>query len=165
MEMNPNILSLISDAAKTKVQDPEPVQTFHPHILLAHWEIHVRKRQWPSACNTAQALIAALPAEAIGWIYRSFAMQQMGRVHEAREGLLPATRRFPNDWRIAYNLASYASQLGDRASAWNWLDRAIELGDADAVKSAALDDPSFRPLWRALGAPPLADSNSAPQPQ
>lgn len=125
-------------------------QAFHPHLLLVQWEIHVRKREWTAACNTAQALIAALPKEPIGWIYRAFTLQQLGRVQEARDVLLAAARRFPADWRIAFNLASYASQLGDRAGAWNWLDRAAELGDTETVKALALGDPGFQALQPAL---------------
>src|SRR5207248_7394277 len=99
-----------------------------------------------AASNTALALITAMPAEPIGWIYRSFALQQLGRLSEALENLLCAARRFPNDWRIPFNLATYASELGDRAGAWNWLDRAIELGDPETVKSLACKNPNFQSL-------------------
>jgi tetratricopeptide (TPR) repeat protein len=124
---------------------------FHPNILLVHWETHTRNRNWTAANNTALGIMNAMPAEPIGWIYRSFALCQLGRIAEAHENLLDAARRFPNDWRIPYNLASYTSKLGDRAGAWNWLDRAIELGDADAIKSLALEDPIFRSFWQELG--------------
>ncbi len=123
----------------------------HPNLLLVQWEIHFRNGHWLSACEIAEALVAALPGEPIGWVYRSFALHKLGRVHEARQHLLAAARRFPADWRIAYNLACYACQLGDIAGAWNWLDRAIQLGDADAVKSLALDEAAFHPLWQRTG--------------
>jgi len=123
----------------------------HPNLLLVKWEIHFRNRQWHSACEVAQALIDAMPNEPIGFIYRSFALQKIGRVQEARKHLLTAARLFPTDWRIAYNLACYTCELGDIAGTWNWLDRAIELGDSDAVKSLALDEIALRPLWQWIG--------------
>ena len=132
--------------------DQDSPITVHPHVLLVEWEIHTRAGQWHAACAVAEALIAALPKEPIGWIYHSFALQQLGRLREARMHLLAAARIFPTDWRIAYNLACYTCQLGDRAGAWNWLDESIQLGDADVIKSLALNEPSFKPLWEAAHA-------------
>jgi len=140
-----------------EMTEPEPAPAvswgFHPHVLLAHWELYSRAQQWRPALATSQALIEAWPDEPIGWIYQSFALHQLGYIHEAYRKLLPGARKFPNDWRIAYNLACYACQLGDKAGAWNWLDTAIETGDADIIKSSVLDDPNFKPLWAKLGQP------------
>ena len=113
--------------------------------------MHNRSGQWEAALAVAESLVELLPAEPIGWIYRSFALQQLGRLGEAAALLLTGAKRFPNDWRIAYNLGCYLSQLGDRAGAWNWLDRAIELGGEVEVQSIALDDPHFKPLWEKAG--------------
>ena len=123
----------------------------HPTQLLVHWEIYVRTGQWLAAYAVAQSLVLTLPHEPIGWIYRSFALAKLGRVREARQVLLPGARKFPQDWRIAYNLACYNCQLGDVAGAWNWLDHAIALGDVDSIKSQALDDAGLKPLWARLG--------------
>ena len=140
----PEADALTTSSSAPRAQELPPV--FHPNVLLVHWETHLRRGQWSAASNTALALIAAMPGEPIGWIYRSFALQQLGLVREALENLLTAARRFPSDWRIAFNLATYASQLGDRAGAWNWLDRAIELGDPETVKALALESPNLQPI-------------------
>jgi tetratricopeptide (TPR) repeat protein len=117
-------------------------------MLLVKWEMAARARNWASAMAIAKALIVTLPDEAVGWIYHGFAEQQMGLVAEARQTLLAAARKFPNDCRIAYNLACYAAQLGDIAGAWNWLDRALEIGDAAVIQSRAAEEPSLKPLWQ-----------------
>ena len=130
----------------------DPQWGFHPHVLLAHWESYSRTKHWKGAYAISLALVFALPDEPIGWIYRAFALKQLGRVNEAVTALLPAARKFPTDWRIPYNLACYVCQSGDVAGAWNWLDRAIELGDANAIRCAALDDLNLKPLWEKLGA-------------
>ena len=122
----------------------------HPHVLLAHWEIYFRADDWAAARVIAEALIVHLPDEPIGWIYRSFALQQMKRTEEAKNSLIPAARKFSEDWRVAYNLACYSSQLGDVAGAWNWLDRAIEIGDVEQIKVEALSEPALERLLATL---------------
>jgi tetratricopeptide (TPR) repeat protein len=122
----------------------------HPHVLLAHWEIYFRADDWEAARVIAEALIVHLPDEPIGWIYRSFALQQMKRIEEAKNTLMPAARRFSEDWRIAYNLACYSAQLGDVPGAWNWLDRAIEIGDVEQIKVEALAEPALERLLATL---------------
>jgi predicted Zn-dependent protease len=122
----------------------------HPHVLLVHWEIYFRAGDWEAARAVAEALVVHLPDEPIGWIYRSFALKQLKRTEEAKDNLIPAARRFSEDWRIAYNLACYCSQLGDVAGAWNWLDRAIEIGDVEQIKIEALAEPALEPLLSRL---------------
>jgi tetratricopeptide (TPR) repeat protein len=157
--MNETPRACHSTAPNTPQSGPALPYASHPHLLLVRWEVCRRREDWVAACNTAQALILALPREPLGWLYRSFALQQQGRVAEAQENLLAAARRFPTDWRIAFNLACYACQLGDRAGAWNWLDRAAELGDAENIKRLALEQPVFQPLWQSLGAEPTFPSH------
>lgn len=123
----------------------------HSKTLLVHWELYSRTHQWKSALTISEGLIESMPEEPIGWLYRGFALKQLGRTREALNGLVQASKRFPKDWRIAYNAACCASRLGDIAGTWNWLDLAVEVGDADVVKSAALDDPNLRSLWSRIG--------------
>jgi Flp pilus assembly protein TadD len=134
-----------------------PRTALHPNVLLVRWEIALRACDWSSAVAIAKALIAAMPAEPIGWIYHAFAQQQLGQLHEARQCLLAAARKFPTDWRLAYNLACYTAQLGDVAGAWNWLENAFELGDAAIIKSLAAEEESLMPLWEKAGLKPETD--------
>ena len=118
----------------------------HPSTLLVRWEIASRSRDWPAAITLAKALMITLPDEPVGWIYQALAQHGMGQVEEARETLLTAAREFPNDWQVAYNLACYSAELGDVAGAQNWLDRAIEVGDAAIVRCCAANEWSLRSL-------------------
>ena len=128
----------------------------HPHVLLVHWEIQTRAGQWQSACAVARALIAALPAEPIGWIYHSFALGKLGHLEEARTHLFAAARKFPSDWRIAYNLACLTCQRGDLAAAWNWFEESIRLGDAGTIQTLASSEPSLQALGDKARAEALA---------
>src|SRR5258706_431810 len=112
--------ALVTTVERSNQRVSPPV--LHPNFLLVQWEIQSRNDQWQAALNIAEAIVAALPGEPIGFIYRSFALHKLGRIDEARQQLLLGARRFPADWRIAYNLACYAGQLGDSAGALNWLD-------------------------------------------
>jgi Flp pilus assembly protein TadD len=134
---------------------PAPARrpALHPNVLLVRWELAVRAADWSSALALAKALIAALPAEPIGWLYHALAQQQVRQLPEARETLLAAARKFPTDWRIAYNLACCAAQWGDVAGAWNWLERAVELGDAAVIRSLAAEEPSLKQLWERSALP------------
>ena len=126
---------------------------FHPNVLLVRWEMATRARDWTAAIAIAKGLIAVLPTEPIGWIYHGFAQQQMRQLQEARQTLFVAARKFPNDWRIAYNLACYTAEVGDLAGAQNWLDRALEVGDPAVIEACAAKERSLKALL-ARKAPP-----------
>ena len=156
---------MIKDAAIPSEKSTAPAKaaqtarpSFHPNELLVRWEIAVRARDWSSAGAIAKALIVAQPAEPIGWIYHAFAQQQSGLIQEARQSLLTAAKRFPNDWRIVYNLACYTAQLGDLTGAWNWVKRAFELGGAAVISPWP---PKNRPSSRSGDVPMCVRMNSA----
>lgn len=120
---------------------------FHPLVLLTHWEIHCLAQQWGFAHVIAHSLVLLFPEEPVGWINSSYALHQMSRTREAWAMLVPAAEVFPNNSVIAYNLACYACQLGEVVVALQWLSKAVKLGDAAKIKSAAMKDPDLKPLW------------------
>lgn len=152
---NSNAATTVLEPRRTPPSQASP-GAVHPHVLLVHWEIQTRAGQWQSACAVARALIAALPEEPIGWIYHSFALCQLGQLEEARTHLLAAARKFPSDWRVAYNLACLTGQRGDLAAAWNWLDESIRLGDAEIIRSLASSETRLKTLGEKAGARSLA---------
>ena len=124
---------------------------FHPLALLVRWEIYAMANHWEFAHTIAQGIVAIAPSEPIGWINRSFALHKLHRTPEAWIKLLPAAKKFPSEPFIAYNLACYACQIGYTKEAWNWLDKALAIGQAEEIKSQALDDPDLQPLWSEIG--------------
>ena len=68
---------------------------------------------------------------------------------EAWHSLLPAAQKFAKNPTIAYNLACYACQLGRLGEARHWFQRAVELGDAQKVRSLGQQDPDLKPLYAA----------------
>lgn len=122
---------------------------FHPQVLLVRWEIYAREGHWEFAHTIAHGLVALAPDEPVGWVNRSFALHQMKRTVEAWHSLLPAAQKFPKNPTIAYNLACYACQLGRLGEARHWFQRALNLGDAEKVKSLGRKDPDLKPLYAA----------------
>ena len=82
---------------------------------------------------------------------RSFCLHELKRTEEARDNLLRAVDKFPEDPIMRYNLACHECQSGRLEQARNWLGKAFELGDARKLKLMALDDPDLEPLWRDIG--------------
>jgi len=101
--------------------------------------------------DIGEALVKIDPEFAFGWLRRSFALHKLNRTTEAAELLLPSLDRFPRNWLIRYNLACYACRLGDSKATWNWLDQAFKVGDADDIKSKALEDPDLERFWNEIG--------------
>ena len=58
-----------------------------------------------------------------------------------------ASKLFPTEWAIQYNLACYCAQLGQLDAAQEYLGKSYELGDAKQIKLMALDDEDLKPLW------------------
>jgi len=65
--------------------------------------------------------------------------------------LLGVVDKFRTNATLRYNLACYECQLGRLEQAKLWLEKAFQLGDAKAMKLAALDDRDLEPLWKEIG--------------
>jgi len=118
----------------------------HPDVLELRWRLHAERRSWNRALAVARAMTEAAPERAEGWIHQSYTLHELRRTDEAWQTLLPVARRFPKESIIPYNLACYACQLGDLASARDWLQRASRLRPKDEIRVLALHDPDLAPL-------------------
>ena len=121
----------------------------HPDVLVIRWLIRARAEKWSVAFEIARTLVEQHPENPFGWIYQAYALRWMegAGIHSARDALLPAAHKFPNEPTIAFNLACYACQLGNLKEANDWLQKAIDLGGKKEIKTRALNDPDLEPLW------------------
>ena len=138
-------------AALEELNQVSPQGRAHPLFLFLRWELYAAWRDWPIAHLLGQYLVELCPQEPLAWLQRSYSLYALKRTAEAFEQLLPAAQQFEGSSTVAYHLACYASQLGFLQEAWHWLDQAIARGEADTVKSMALEDPLLAPLWENLG--------------
>ena len=135
------------DVANDELENITPQLRAHPDVLKIRFNIYMMGKHFELAATVADAVLKGLPEEPEGWIHRSQALHEMDRTADAQEKLRPAAEKFPDDWRIQYNMACYACQLGEREEARGFLERAMELGDVNKVKLMALDDPDLAPLF------------------
>jgi tetratricopeptide (TPR) repeat protein len=118
----------------------------HPRVLLAAFELHAHMRQWEDAAEAARTVMLMAPDSPAGYVKCAFALHELRRTEEAWKCLLPASRRFPDEWVVPYNLACYACQMGREQMAVRWLERAINAAGPMNLKRIALEDPDLQPL-------------------
>ena len=78
----------------------------------------------------------------------AYAIRRADSIQAAKEVLLNAEPKFPNEPTIKYSLACYFCQTGDILNAKNYLKKTFEL-DPDC-RMAALKDEDLKPLWESL---------------
>jgi predicted Zn-dependent protease len=113
-----------------------------PDVLEVQWLIAAHQSQWERGLKIARALLKAAPDRPTGWLHRAYALRRVpeGGVKAAKEALLPASKKFPSESVIPYNLACYACQLNDLDGARRWLRRAVSSAGLEVVKKMALED-------------------------
>ena len=137
--------------ARREFEQLGPTARTHPDVLDFQWRIFAHEKRWEEAVDVAQCLVDQCPKHADAWVHRSFALHDLRRTQEAFDLLLPAAKSFPKETTIPYNLACYASQLGDLPAARKWFRRVLTRGKSPEEKrhrlAAALEDADLQPLW------------------
>jgi|ERR1035437_359842 tetratricopeptide (TPR) repeat protein len=134
--------------ASSELEKISPCKQRHPDVLNVRWEVCAAARNWEAALEIASALIRLDAQDPLGWVHRSYALHELKRTADARDNLLRVVEKFPDNATMRYNLACYECRLGRLDQAKAWLEKAFEIGDAKAMKIAALDDPDLAPIWR-----------------
>jgi len=129
-----------------------PARREHPAVLELHWRVLAEQRKWDEALRVGCRLVELAPEQPGGWIDQSYALHELNRTREARDVLLGVAGRFGHVSIVAYNLACYACQLGDREQARQWLAKAVAVKGKGEIKRLALNDKDLEPLWPEIGA-------------
>ena len=119
----------------------------HPDVLELRWNAHVMANEWDAALNVGSKLVQIAPEDPASWLARCHALHRLGRTQEAWDSLLPAADRFSQHALVSYNLACYASVLGNQGEAWQTLQRALMSGEGEQIKHNALEEPELETLW------------------
>ena len=86
----------------------------------------------------------------IQWtISLAYATRRAESIEAAKEILMQALQRHPDEAMVHFNLGCYASQLGDLTLAKAHLKRAFVI--EPKCRLMALDDPDLKPLWAQIG--------------
>ncbi len=131
--------------AQVELAQISPAFQNHPEVLSTQWLILAAQEKWEDALHVATEMLSVCPDRVDAWIHQAYATRRTagGGIPQAREILLAAATKFPNEVMIAYNLACYACQIGELDESRSHLTRAAQLGGLDAVKKLALKDPDL----------------------
>jgi tetratricopeptide (TPR) repeat protein len=124
----------------------------HPEVVEVRWQISSQAGRWQVCVELGELLVRISPAEASGYLHRSYALHELKRTQEAFDLLCPVAQKFPEEAVIPYNLACYACQLGHLEQAKEWLKECYErTDDEDHWRLQARHDPDLTRLWPAEG--------------
>ena len=136
--------------ANTELEQINPALSDHPDVLEVRWQIRAQVKQWDECVKLASTLIKADPTTVTGWIHRSYALHELQRTAEARDGLLSVIGLFPEELTLPYNLACYECKLGNLPKAREWLGKIFSTEHAAEWKATALEDLDLKLLWAVI---------------
>jgi tetratricopeptide (TPR) repeat protein len=110
----------------------------HPDVLEIRWQIYAKEKKWEACREIARAITQIEPGRPSGWIHYAYSTRRAtnGGLEAAKTVLLSANENFPQVPVIPYNLACYYCQLDDLKGAWDWLERAFDIGNPNLSLAA-----------------------------
>lgn len=121
----------------------------HPAVLLVEYEASAKGENWVRAAEVAGTLVDVFPGEPQFWIWQAYASRRMpnGGIPLAKDILSKAQQCVPGEPLISYNIGCYECQLGNLGSARQWLEKAFAIGNRQTLKTLALEDRDWEPMW------------------
>ena len=122
-----------------------------PEVLSVRIDLHMEAKHWDAVIEFAKKLIHLSPANEKGWITRAFALRELELIEEAQAVLLDAEPLHGKKCAVLhYNLACYASLLGNKAEAKRRLTIAFRMDKS--WKQSALEDPDLKTMRATIAA-------------
>src|SRR5260370_25500296 len=103
----------------------------HPDVLSIRWFICSKAGNWELALEIARALAEADPEDSFGAVRLGWTLDALNRVQEVYDLLAAAAPRFPEDYRLHYDLACYCCKLGTLKEALHSLGAAFNCPATD----------------------------------
>lgn len=128
----------------------QPALCAHPVVLEIRVQVYEAASQWAAAAEVSRALTAISPGCPFGWVHWANSLYGLKLAKDARDVLLSAAGRFPDDHLIRYGLACCFCRLGDFPEAFRWLEQAIALAGAGDIRQMIFSNPDLQPLWDGL---------------
>jgi tetratricopeptide (TPR) repeat protein len=140
-------LGMLSEA-NAELDEIDPFNRAAPEVLEVRIAIYRGLEKWELMREIAKRLVDFRPDDIQSTISLAYATRRADSIGVAREILLNAEARFPNEAAIKYNLACYSCQTGDIETAKNYLRKAFEI-DLN-FRMTALGDEDLKPLWESI---------------
>ena len=137
-------LGLIAEARAEIAAISEPDQR-SLDVRRLRVRLHMEAKEWSLLIELAPSVCAEAPGDADAWIYWAYALRELQRVEEAQSVLLQAEPLHGESCAVLqYNLACYASLLGDLTEAKRRLE--IACRSSEEWRVAARTDPDLKAL-------------------
>jgi len=136
--------------ANEELENVDPYKRAAPEILALRVAIYRGLERWELMAEIAKRLNEFQPDDVQWVIALAYATRRANSIEAAKEILLNAEPKFPNQAVIKYNLACYCCQSGDLESAKEYLKRTFESDPNWRLQ--ALEDQDLKPLWNSLQA-------------
>ena len=150
-------IGMVEDALMELESLPESEQMSN-ESLSVYVEIFRETGEWERMEKTAQLLCETDKQNVKSWLDCAFARYHLDSVESARATLLAATKRFPNEALLLYQLACCECQLGDIAEAKKHLNQSKELCPICRVL-ALTDEGDLDLIWQNYSTPILKMSS------
>lgn len=138
-------MPLEADAELDKI---DPFNRAAPEVIALRIAICHATKKWELMRELAKRLCEFEPQNVQWRVSLAYGTRRAASIEAAKEILLEAEPRFPDEPVIYYNLACYEAQLGDLTNAKKYLKRTFEL--EPKWRAVALDDEDLKVLWDAL---------------
>lgn len=119
-----------------------------PEVLSARLHVYSGMKHWELMQGVAERLMRNDPANAQWPISYAYATRRARSLEVAKQILIEAVRRHPQEMMIPFNLACYECQLGNMDSAEDYLKTVFTM--EPKMRLVALEDPDLKPLWGSL---------------
>ena len=137
-------LGMYTDA-NSELDKIDPFCRAVPQVLAVRIAIYHGLKKWELMREIAKRL-ADFQSNDVQWIIAyAYATRRAESIKAAKEILLQAEPKFPKEAITKYNLACYECQLGNLASAKNYLKQAFEIDPSWRLQ--AWRDEDLKPLW------------------
>ena len=150
-------IGMVEDALMELEALPESEQMSN-ECLSVYVEIFRETGEWERMEKTAQLLCETDKQNVKSWLDCAFARYHLDSVESARATLLAATKRFPNEALLLFQLACCECQLGDIAEAKKHLNQSKELCPICRVL-ALTDEGDLDLIWQNYSTPILKMSS------
>jgi predicted Zn-dependent protease len=137
-----------SSEASAELDQISRAYRVHPDVLVLRWHIYLAARKWHPCLVIARAVTESVPADPRGWLALAETFFCRGQVRQAYKIINAKVNAFPDSWRFQYDLARYACLLGKSDEAEFYLQRAMNVGNAKAIRRWAREDPAFEIIWK-----------------
>jgi len=140
-------LGMFADA-NCELEKIDPFCRAAPEVLAVRIAIYRGLQKWELMAEIAKRLADFQPDDVQWTISLAYATRRANSIKAAKQILLNAESKFPNEAIIKYNLACYFCQTAEIQNAKNYLKKAFEIDSSWRLK--ALDDEDLKPLWDSL---------------